>query len=142
MGAYLTNATYPYLTMRDGGPFGFAKQFGGVSGDDPDFFLVTITGYDDSASSVGSVDFYLADYRFTDNTQDYLVDQWAWVDLSSLGAVKQLQFTLSSSDNDPVFGMNTPAYFVLDDLVYAPEPGSALLLSLGLLALGAAGRRR
>jgi hypothetical protein len=36
--------TYAALSMRDGD--GFAKQFGGASGDDPDYFLLTITGRD------------------------------------------------------------------------------------------------
>lgn len=140
MGAYLTNATYSYLAMQGGGPFGFSKQFGGTTGDDPDFFMLTITGIA-GGSAVGSVDFYLADYRFTDNTQDYLIDDWTWVDLTSLGAVSELRFSLSSTDNDLVFGMNTPAYFAMDSLIYAPEPRSAALLAVGLAALGATRRR-
>ena len=61
-----------------------------------------------------SVEFYLADYRFSDNSQDYIVTTWEWVDLTSLGNVDSLVFNLSSSDNG-TFGMNTPAFFCMDD---------------------------
>ena len=117
-GLYVTNNTYAYFSMLDGDDF--AKRFGGVTGDDPDFFLLTIKAYSGGNLSNDSVDFYLADYRFTDNSQDYIVDDWTWVDLSSLGAADSLSFSLSSTDNSS-FGMNTPAYFCLDN-VFAPNP--------------------
>ena len=78
------------------------------------------------------MDFYLADYRFADNGLDYIVDDWSWVDLTSLGAVDKLQFGLSSTDNG-FFGMNTPAYFAMDNMV--PEPATMSLLALGGLAV-------
>ena len=115
-GAWLTNTTYAALSMRDGDAF--AKQFGGPSGADPDWFLVTITGYDGDESPRGTVDFYLADFRFEDSVEDYIVDQWTWVDLVGLGPVSAIDFALSSSDNGD-FGMNTPAYFALDGLRFA-----------------------
>ncbi len=111
-GFYITNNTYGYLSMRDGDSF--AKKFGGVTGADPDYFLLTIKGYHDGELVADSVDFYLADYRFDDNTQDYIVKDWTYVDLLSLGPVDSLQFSLSSTDNG-MFGMNTPAYFVMDN---------------------------
>lgn len=110
----ITNTTYAALSMLNGDHF--AKKFGGDSGDDPDFFLLTINGLDNSNTSVGSVEFYLADYRFADNSQDFIVDDWSLVDLSPLNAATKLSFALTSSDNDPQFGLNTPAYFALDDL--------------------------
>lgn len=113
-GLYLTNNTYAYLSMRDGDSF--AKRFGGVTGDDPDFFLVTIKAYSGGQLSADSIDFYLADFRFVDNTQDYIIKDWTFVDLSGLGPVDSLAFTLSSSDVGQ-FGMNTPAYFCLDNVV-------------------------
>ena len=57
----VNNTTYAYLSMRDGNPF--AKKFGGPSGNDPDYFKLTITGKDASNGIVGAVDFYLADYQ-------------------------------------------------------------------------------
>ena len=129
--AYLTNTTYAYLTMRDGDPNGWAKQFGGATGDDPDWFKVIITGKDVGGSVTGTVEFYLADYRFADPADDYLVEDWTKVDLAGLGAVKTLEFALASSDSGP-WGMNTPAYFALDTLV-APEPASALLILAGVV---------
>jgi len=119
-GVFVTNNTYTYLSMKDGDSF--AKKFGGVSGDDPDFFLLTIKSYLNGVLSTDSVDFYLADYRFEDNSQDYLLKDWAFVDLSSLGNADSLAFSLSSSDNGQ-FGMNTPAYFCLDNLGEAVSTG-------------------
>ena len=124
-GFYITNATYSYLSMRDGDAF--AKKFGGVTGDDADYLLLTIKKYKDGVLSTDSVNFYLADYRFTDNSQDYIVDDWQYVDLTSLGDVDSLAFTLTSTDNG-AFGMNTPAYFCIDDLTTADVSTSTTAL--------------
>ena len=109
----ITNSTYAALSMKNGDAF--AKKFGGEDGNDPDFLLLTIIGLDASGESIGEVPFYLADYRFIDNSRDYLVDQWTRVDISSIGEAQRLAFSLSSSDNGQ-FGMNTPAYFAIDDV--------------------------
>lgn len=100
--------------MRDGDSF--AKQFGGATGNDEDSLVLTIKKYLNGSLSTEKVDFYLADFRFSDNTQDYIVDEWTYVDLSSLGQADSLSFTLSSSDNGQ-FGMNTPAYFCIDEVI-------------------------
>lgn len=128
----LTNVTYPALSMENGDAF--AKQFGGPSGDDPDFLLLTIEGLDATDSSLGTVDFYLADYRFADNSLDTLVDSWQLVDLSTLGdGVASLSFSLTGSDVG-MFGLNTPAYFALDALSAIPEPAHlSLVVGLGLI---------
>jgi hypothetical protein len=110
----ITNTTYAALSMRDGDMF--AKKFGGPDGSDPDFFMLTIYGLDVNASVIGSVDFFLADYRFQDPDRNYIVSSWTTVDLTPLGNATSLAFGMSSSDNGP-FGMNTPAYFALDNLV-------------------------
>lgn len=111
-GVYLTNSTYAYNSMRDGDFF--AKKFGGVSGTDTDWFKLTIKGYLKDTLGKDSVDFYLADFRNADNAKDSILKYWKWADLQSLGPVDSLQFSLSSSDNG-AFGMNTPAYFCMDD---------------------------
>ncbi len=111
-GVRVTNATYAYWSMKDGDSF--AKKFGGTTGNDPDFFLLSIFGYANGVATTDTVHFYLADYRFADNSQDYIVDSWEFVDLQSLGAVDSIGFVLKSSDEGE-FGMNTPAYFCTDD---------------------------
>ncbi|TWU42088.1 DUF4465 domain-containing protein [Novipirellula artificiosorum] len=113
----VTNTTYAALSMIEGDMF--AKKFGGESGNDQDWFLLTIEGLNEQGSSVGTVEFYLADYRFDDNSLDYVVQDWVTVDVSSLGAATELRFSLTSSDNGD-YGMNTPAYFAIDDVVVAP----------------------
>lgn len=118
-GLYVTNNTYPYFSMLDGDAF--SKKFGGETGDDPDFFLLTVQKYLDGALGAEKVEFYLADYRFSDNSQDYIVDEWTYLDLSPLGNADSLLFTLSSSDVGQ-FGMNTPAYFCIDQVITADEP--------------------
>lgn len=111
-GFYITNNTYSYLSMLNGD--GFAKKFGGITGNDPDYFLLTVKKYKDGVLGTESVNFYLADYRFENNAQDYIVSDWKYVDLTSLGDVDSLSFTLSSTDVG-ANGMNTPAYFSMDD---------------------------
>ena len=126
----LTNTTYAYFSMRDGDAF--AKKFGGASGNDADWLKLTITGLDGSNASVGSIDFYLADFRFADNAQDYIVNTWTTVDLSSLSAARKLTFSMDSSDVGP-FGVNTPTYVALDNRVAVPEPAALAVLGIGLL---------
>lgn len=112
-GVFVNNSTYTYLSMKNGDAI--AKKFGGISGNDPDFFLLTIKKYLDGQESTQKIEFYLADYRFSDNSQDYIVDEWTYIDLTSLGNADSISFSLSSSDVGQ-FGMNTPAYFCLDNI--------------------------
>ncbi len=110
-GFYVTNSTYAYLSMKNGDAF--AKKFGGESGNDPDYFKLMIEGLNADGMPVDTVTFYLADFRFTDNSKDYILDKWTWVDLSGLKETRFLRFSLSSSDN-AIWGMNTPGFFCMD----------------------------
>ena len=134
----ITNTTYAALAMRDGEYN--ATPFGGADGTRPDWFRMTIAGFDEADAPLpGVVEFYLADYRFANSAQDYIVNAWTTVDLSSLAGARTLRFSLGSSDVGD-WGINTPTYFALDNLVFTPEPGG--LLTLGVVALTCAGRRR
>jgi hypothetical protein len=125
-GTYINNSTYAYYSMRDGDQF--AKKFGGVSGDDADWFMLTVTGWLNGQAKNDTVNFMLADYTFADNSQDYILNEWAWLDLQVLGNVDSLQFSLSSSDAGQ-WGMNTPAYFVLDNFTTADVANVAPIAS-------------
>ena len=116
-GLYVTNNNTTYYSMLNGDPF--CKKFGGDDGSDPDWLLLTITGKDKDGRITGTVEFYLADLRFQDPAQDYILKTWRFVDLTSLGTVKCLDFSLSSSDTG-AWGMNTPAYFAIDTIVLGP----------------------
>lgn len=140
-GLYVTNTTYAALSMRDGDAF--AKRFGGEGGTDPDWFALTIRGLGSGDVQLGEAEVMLADFRFSDSAMDYIVQDWLYVDLSGFGeGVKALSFELNSSDVG-AFGMNTPAYFALDNLSYTavPEPRLAVL-AIGLGALLGIGWRR
>ncbi len=118
-GLWITNTTYAYLSMKNGDSF--AKKFGGDTGDDPDFFKLRIYGIENhNIDSSKFVDFYLADFRDSVNTNDYILNSWRYVDLSSLGYVSGLSFELSSSDNSQ-WGMNTPAFYAIDKVKISHE---------------------
>lgn len=112
-GFYLTNNTYTYFSMLKGDAF--AKRFGGATGNDPDFLKLTIRKYQNGQFGSDSIEFYLADYRFADNTKDYLVTDWSFVNLSSLGNADSLHIEMTSSDVG-AFGINTPTYFCMDHM--------------------------
>ncbi len=135
-GFYANNTTYAALDMINGS--GFSKAFS-----TNDWFELTIEGFNGSAQSQGTVDFRLADfagYVEGDNKEDYMVTDWAWVDLTSLGSdVNSLVFSLSSSDIG-TFGMNTPSYFAVDNIDAIPEPGTIMLVLFGFA--GMAGFRK
>ncbi len=128
--AMFTNTTYAAASMLHGD--GFAKQF-----TSSDWFKLTIIGEDASGASIGSVDLYLAQ-------NGSIVTTWGSVDLSSLAAAKTLEFDLTSSDTG-TWGMNTPAYFAMDNLTLSavPEPSMlALLCGAGLVGAIWTSKRR
>ena len=149
-GTYVTNTTWAYQSMLKGDTL--AKKFGGADGTDEDWFMLSFYGLDTSGGRTGSVvDFYLADFRFDNSEDDYILDQWAWVDLTGLGVVAGVEFILTSSDNkldddgkiDGPYAMNTPAYFAMDNFTASPVPvpGAFFLLGSGLAGLAAIRRK-
>lgn len=131
--AYITNTSYAYYAMLNGNAP--AKKFGGGSGDDPDWYLVTFTGKDASDTVTGEIEFYLADFRSTDNSEDYIIDVWTAVDLSGLGQVKTVEFSVSSSDTGD-FGINTPTYFAIDNIAIDECPDDPEKIDPGLCGCG------
>jgi len=116
-GFFVTNSTYAGLSMLEGDDF--TKKFGGEEGTDPDFFRLDVWGSRDG-NDADTLSFYLADFRSNNSFEDYIVNTWQWVELSSLGKVDSLQFALSSSDVGD-WGMNTQGYFCLDNLYVVPD---------------------
>lgn len=111
-GFYITNTTYDYKSMKNGDAF--AKKFGGTTGNDPDWFKVTAKGFLGGSMKSDSAVFYLADYRFSNNSLDYIVTSWQWFNCSNLGVVDSIRFFMYSSDAG-TWGMNTPAFFSMDN---------------------------
>ena len=117
---FVTNSTFAFLSMQNGDAF--AKQFGGDDGNDPDFFKVTFSGFDEinaRGQRTDSVDFFLADFRFADNSIDFIVDTWELLDLTALGTARSIGISFDSSDVGK-FGINTPVYVAMDQLVLMP----------------------
>ncbi len=122
---YLTNTTYAYRAMHDGDD-GNTVPF--IKGPfvDGDFYKVIIRGLDSNGNAISSQEILLGDGT-------NIISAWTLFDLSSLGLVYGLNFTLDSSDVSP-YGINTPAYFALDNLTISevPVPGAAYLFASGL----------
>lgn len=127
-GFYITNTTYAAKVIKYGNMF--SRAFGDTTGTHcgcpqgsyPDWFKVVVRGFKNGVMKNDSVEFYLADYRFSNNSLDYIVWNWQWVNCSSLGQVDSIQFFLSSSDTG-AFGMNTPAFFSIDNFTASGTAG-------------------
>ncbi|MES2679125.1 MAG: DUF4465 domain-containing protein [Bacteroidota bacterium] len=121
-GFYITNTTYAYKAMAKGDAF--ARKFGDTTGTGsgttipqgsyPDFFKVIVKGYDNGALKNDSVTVMLADFTFTNNTQDFILSSWQFVNTASMGEVDSIKFFMRSSDMSFGF-MNTPAFFAIDN---------------------------
>jgi len=103
----VNNSTPTYLALKNGNDFSKVFEAG-------DWFKLTFTGYDAQGNETGNTDFYLADFR---NGKTYICSDWTKVGLSSLGKVNKIEISFSSSDTGD-WGINTPTYVCLDNLVY------------------------
>ena len=101
-GMYVCNSVYAYNSITKGDAMA-GEPFG-----DNDWFLLSINGMLDGKMVNTQVDFYLAKGK-------NIVTDWTYVDLSQLGKVDVLSFTLTGSRTGD-FGLNTPAYFCIDNL--------------------------
>jgi hypothetical protein len=79
-----------------------------------DYVLLTATGYDVQGTQTGTVNFYLADYRSDDPSKHYYLQHWEWFDLTSLGVVKTIEFSMSATRQNQ-WGTTTPLYFCMDN---------------------------
>lgn len=136
-GFRIANTTYAALTMKNGDQYGFSAPLpaGG-------WFAATATGKL-AGTITGSATHYLADLRGP--TPPGILAGWDWFDLAALGTVDQIVFSFDGSDRG-TFGLNTPAYFAMDELTVSavPEPASLAAsftaVVIGLRVLGS--RRR
>ena len=101
-GMYVCNNVYALASMKDGDAIA-----GDPFGKD-DWFKLTIGGSLNGQAVNATVDFLLGDGT-------NFVTEWTYVDLSSLGKIDELNFTMSGSRTGD-WGLNTPAYFCIDNL--------------------------
>lgn len=138
----LANTTYAALSMQTGDSF--AKKFGGATGNDPDFFRVSLNGFDGlngTGNAIGSVTVNLADFTFANNSQDFILSNWLTVDLTSIASSRSVALSFASSDVG-AFGINTPTYVALDNLTITAVPEPSSLAMLGIAGTGVALWRR
>jgi len=102
VGVYVCNHPWPYYGCVHGDGFGTGFEEG-------DYFELTAVGVAADGSEK-RVSINLIDY--TDGQLNALND-WTFFDLSGLGEVTSVYFTLASTDMGD-YGMNTAAYFCMD----------------------------
>lgn len=102
----VTNTCYTYYTMLEGNEF--AKKF-----EEKDWLKLVAIGISVDGGE-RKAEFYLAKCVGPDKST-WFVKDWREFDLTTLGEVISLRFSMQSSDSG-IYGMNTPAYFAIDDL--------------------------
>ena len=105
-GFYITNTVYTLDAILHG-------DYANDPFSDGDYMSVTAIGYN-GALTTGETVFYLADYRSENSDEHFALDTWKWFDLSSLGAVTRVEFSLFTTKSD-AYGFTTPTYFCLDN---------------------------
>ena len=106
-GFYVTNNAWVIDAIRNGDGYtegGFRKG---------DYLRLNVKGID-SFGEEKSFDYFLADYRAEKEEDHYYLDTWQWVDMSELGKMKKIVFTMGSTRGN-LYGMTTPSYFCIDN---------------------------
>jgi len=107
----INNTTLTALALKEG-------LFAARAFEENDWLKIVITGFDAKGNETGKIEFYLADFR---GGKSYICQEWTNVDLKNLGKANKLEFIFESTDNDPLYGMNTPSYACIDDIIYYAE---------------------
>ena len=102
---------YRYVRIDDEGPL---DEDGSSPGADIDAIELQQASSEPASYAV-SVAASNVDSTLREQDEDYILGAWQLVDLRPLGRVVGLFFDLSSTDEGD-WGMNTPAYFALDNL--------------------------
>ena len=127
VGLYVNAHPWPYYGNIAGD--GFASGFTAEG----DYFKLIIHGLDADYNETGkSVEHYLAKYEGGQLIQSA---NWEWVDLSSLGKIAGLYYTMETSDDDPLHGPNTAVYFCMDKLqVRIPQEKVAVTITMNAVS--------
>ena len=112
-GFYVTNAAWTVDAILHGDNMSKGST-GKAEFETGDWLKLTITGKH-ADNSTSTVDVYLADYRSSNPAEHYYLGDWQWVDLTSLGKVKNLSFAITGSRRNK-YGLTTPSYFCMDNL--------------------------
>ena len=107
-GFYVCNNPYTYYAIQKGNSYAAKFEQGA-------WLKLIVHGVDEAGNETGTVEYYLADYRSEKPEEWTLNKSWEWIDLSSLGKVSLLYFSMESTDMGER-SMKTPAYFCLDRL--------------------------
>lgn len=109
-GCYVTNnAWVKYVSLHGAGTNSNGKQDANTPFTTGDWVKLTA-----KADNGKSVEFYLADYRSSNPADHYLIESWQWLDLRSLGVVKNVTFTMDGNRHNQ-YGTTIPTYFCMDD---------------------------
>lgn len=114
-GVYVTNATWPYYECKNGGAFARAFNQEGDS-----FTLVAHGVHSDGSESTAQIE--LIGFH---NGEFKAIEDWQWWDLSSLGRVEKIYFTMTSTDTGD-WGINTSKYFCLSRLTVKNPSNTAI----------------
>lgn len=101
----ICNTSYTYYAMSRGN--NYCRKF-----EKGDYLKLTAHGVKETTGET-TLDFYLA--RCEGDENNWFVTSWTNWDLSALGEVVAVYFTMESSDVGQ-FGINTPTYFAMDGL--------------------------
>jgi len=107
-GVYLTNAAYTYHSIING------DSFMGTAFAEGDWFKLIFKGTKTDGTTT-TKEIYLADYRSANVSERFVVTDWKWYDLSSLGLITKLSVTVDGSRKNSG-GLTIPAYFCMDKL--------------------------
>lgn len=108
-GFWVCNTTYAAYGIKNwDGQSSDQKPFG-----QDDYFKLIITGYDINGEETGTVEQMLIDC--TDAKEWHYINDWRWVDLTSLGNnVMYVKFSFDGTKKND-WGLTTPTYVCIDD---------------------------
>ena len=107
--AFISNTCYTLNSLLNGDGYNPPMAENG-------FFKIIATGYA-AGEETGKIEFFLA------NGIHHVVLDWTKWDLSELGAVDKVVFSLvASEDQYGTYGLNTPAYFAIDEIAVRVYP--------------------